>query len=138
MKECDLLHHVYWKMRLRFERKLEELNLNFLHVQTLFILKSGPVNQSDLTHELGVVKGTTSKILQHLEARGLIKRERVKKRYLVQLTEQGIAVLNEIKKVGEELDSRMFRDFTPEERATLKELLGRMLKNLESKAGPDS
>ncbi|WP_052696152.1 MarR family winged helix-turn-helix transcriptional regulator [Palaeococcus ferrophilus] len=130
MKECDLIHHVYWKMRLKFERKLEELNLNFLHVQTLFILRNGPVEQSELTLKLGVVKGTTSKILQHLEARGLIRRERVKKRYLVHMTEEGKAVLQEIRKVGQELDSLMFEGFTPQERETLRELLWKMLRNM--------
>lgn len=122
-------------MILRNVKKLIIRNLSgeltFLEFKCLKIAYMKPVTQKEIVEETGLTKGTVSKALKSLEEKGLITRKRAGREYRVELTEKGIAVMKRFEKIASEINEILLRDFSEEERRNLKNLLERMLKNIE-------
>ncbi len=72
-------------------------------------------------------------LLNELEAAGFSIRKRDpndRRRHLVDITESGRIALERAEKARESLEDEILADFSPEERATLKKQLGRVLESL--------
>ncbi len=72
-------------------------------------------------------------LLNELEAAGLSVRRRDphdRRRHLVELTASGRVAVERAEKARESLEDAILADFNPEERATLKKLLRRVLDSL--------
>ncbi len=93
------------------------------------------VPQSQLVEALGVEPPTVTKMLQRMEAAGLVERgpspedARVS---LVYLTEQGRQTERPVLKSWEQLEERFVAGLTDMERALLRRLLMHVLNNLDS------
>ncbi|ACS90778.1 MULTISPECIES: MarR family winged helix-turn-helix transcriptional regulator [Thermococcus] len=129
-KACDLISELYWVMRKAFEERLEELGVTFLEFKALVHLKSAKT-QKDLLKEMNVSKSTASKVLSSLERKGIVKRERRGKAYIVELTDKGLEVLKAIEEAGKELEEKMFAQMTSKEKSEFLSLLKKAIDGLE-------
>jgi len=105
--------------------------LTFLEFKCLKIAYRSPITQKEIIEETGLSKGTVSKALRSLEKKGLITRRRVGREYWVGLTDEGMAVMRKFEKIASEINEILLRDFSEEDKQNLKNLLERMLKNIE-------
>ncbi|MBC7094200.1 MAG: winged helix DNA-binding protein [Thermococcus sp.] len=117
-------------MRKAFEERLEELGVTFLEFKALVHLKSAKT-QKDLLKEMNVSKSTASKVLSSLERKGIVKRERRGKAYIVELTDKGLEVLKAIEEAGKELEEKMFAQMTSKEKSEFLSLLKKAIDGLE-------
>ena len=105
-----------------------------VHVLLYLIRCGGEAPQSDLQGFLKVKPPTMKGILDRMEERGLVERRTSQtdgRRRLVGLTERGAQkeqILQENVRCFEEM---LTQGFSPEERQTLRDLLGRVIQNLE-------
>jgi DNA-binding MarR family transcriptional regulator len=91
------------------------------------------VSQQELETALLMDANGVVLLLNELEAAGFSIRKRDpndRRRHLVDLTSSGRVALQRAEKARESLEDEILADFTPEERATLKEQLGRVLESL--------
>lgn len=129
-RPCDLVSELYWVMRKVFERQLEDIGVSFMEFKALMHIQR--VNsQSELIKEMGVSKGTASKVLKSLEAKGLVERKRVMRGYTVELTEKGKEVLEEIRKEGKKVEEIMLSKMNEEEKSLLINLLKKAIESME-------
>ncbi|ADB57733.1 MarR family winged helix-turn-helix transcriptional regulator [Archaeoglobus profundus] len=106
--------------------------LTFLGFKCLKIAYyKSPVTQKEIIEETGLSKGTVSKALRRLEKKRLITRRRVGRKYQIELTDEGMAVMKKFEKIASEINKILLKDFSEEEMKNLKNLLERMLKNIE-------
>ena len=102
--------------------------------------EKGAISQKELQEALGIQAGSMSEILQKMEERGLILREKDPKdrrRLLLTLTEKGRQRGSE--EGRKDLYQQLYQGLSEEERVRLKELLGRLLESWsESGESPDA
>ena len=99
----------------------------------------GGASQQDLESALLIDANSVVLLLNELEAAGLSVRKRDpndRRRHLVELTPAGRVALEKGEKARESLEDELLSDFSPEERATLRKLLRRVLDGL-LRAVPD-
>lgn len=129
-RPCDLISELYWLMRKVFERQLEDIGVSFMEFKALMHIQRVK-SQSELIREMGVSKGTASKVLSSLEARGLVERKRVRRGYAVELTEKGKGVLEEIRKEGNRVEETMLSKMNEEEKLLFVTLLKKAINGME-------
>jgi DNA-binding MarR family transcriptional regulator len=86
-------------------------------------------------NRLLVTKGTVTGLLDTLEARGLVHRERHptdRRMMLVSVTDAGIALLEGIRPEVHRREKALLSCLTPAEKATLVELLGKLQQHLDT------
>jgi DNA-binding MarR family transcriptional regulator len=91
------------------------------------------VSQQELETALLMDANGVVILLNELEAAGFSIRKRDpndRRRHLVDLTESGRVALEGAEKARESLEDEILADFSPEERATLKKMLERVLEGL--------
>jgi DNA-binding MarR family transcriptional regulator len=91
------------------------------------------VSQQELETALLMDANGVVLLLNELEAAGFSIRKRDpndRRRHLVDLTDSGRVALERAEKARESLEDEILADFSPEERATLKKQLGRVLESL--------
>lgn len=102
----------------------------------LFLSKADhPVTQRDLAAELRLKAPTVNGLVERLEERGLICRrtsESDARCRLVELTKAGHTLIGECKDTFHQVETGLSRHFTPAEEAQLRDLLSRLITNLES------
>lgn len=92
-----------------------------------------PIYQRDIEAEFQVSRATASNMLSVMERKGLIERlpvehdARLKK---LMLTEQGRAIMERADSDMKEMEEKLTRGFTPEEKKQFLALLDRVLENL--------
>jgi len=94
---------------------------------------NGGVSQQELETALLIDANSVVLLLNELEAAGLSVRRRDphdRRRHLVELTASGRVAVERAEKARESLEDAILADFNPEERATLKTLLRRVLDSL--------
>jgi DNA-binding MarR family transcriptional regulator len=94
---------------------------------------NGGVSQQELETALLIDANSVVLLLNELEAAGLSVRRRDqhdRRRHLVELTASGRVAVERAEKARESLEDAILADFNPEERATLKKLLRRVLDSL--------
>ncbi|TMB97553.1 MAG: winged helix-turn-helix transcriptional regulator [Chloroflexi bacterium] len=118
----------------------EILGMRLKQFMTLgYVQDHGPVSQQELETAMLVDANAVVLLLNELEAAGLSVRRRDphdRRRHLVEITESGKAAVARAEKAREGLEEEILGELSPEEQATLKKLLRRVLDGL-LKATPE-
>ena len=115
-------------------RMLAEVGLHVGQEMLLQILwQEDKLTQSELAEQLCIQLATTNKMIQRMERAGWVTKsedERDGRVSRVQLTQKGSDLQAATEEVWEQLEQRTFANFTPEEQATLRQLLQQLYENL--------
>ena len=96
--------------------------------------KQGGMTHSELAEKLEVSPPTITNMVKRMERHGLVERrrddadERISR---VFLTEEGEELMAKIQPLAQQIDDTAFAGFSAEERQQIRELLGRVLSNLQ-------
>lgn len=110
-------------------------DLTFSQYITLKKLAMGTAGVTDLARAAEVNPGAMTRLLDRLEAKGLVSRtaDPADRRALnIELTESGLAIWQDINKCGERVRERAMAGMSEDERAVLTGLLERARDNLTS------
>jgi DNA-binding MarR family transcriptional regulator len=110
-------------------------DLNFTQWVVLMYLRDGlALNASDLCTQLRYDSGALTRVIDQLESRGLVQRERSRedrRAVELRLTEAGADIVNKlVPKVVDRLNYAL-RDFSRAEAAQLNRLLGKLIASLD-------
>lgn len=91
----------------------------------LVIAEGGDVDQATAGQRAAIDKATLANLMLRLESRGLITRTvgSDRRRRILRLTDEGRDLLRQVKEVAAQVNERVLSRLTPEERATLHQLL---------------
>lgn len=116
-----------------FDREVAPLGLNTVQALVLILLAEGThLTAADLCRELSHDAGALTRIVDKLEARGLVRRvrrERDRRAANLELTREGRRVHAEVRRAQVEVLNRMLRGFSRAEARTLESLLKRLVEN---------
>jgi DNA-binding MarR family transcriptional regulator len=125
-----LLKRLGFAIKERANRAYEDVGLTPYDHAVLALLDEEPrETQAMIADALGYDRSHLVGVLDELERRGLIERRRDpadRRRHLVSLTADGKRALSRLRTVARRLDDEFFEPLSPEERATLAGLLGRL------------
>ena len=109
------------------EDRLDDLDLRVRHFSVLQGLSDeGPIGQLELARYLRIDPATMAVVLDQLEKRGAVSRERSqqdRRRYIVALTQAGKGLLKEANRSLDEIDVLLRTDLGDEQSQTLHEVL---------------
>jgi len=91
------------------------------------------LSQTDLATRLGMRKAATGTLIDGLEGKGLVERERSRddrRLQLVSISEAGRRVVDEVDHMGEDLGTELRQGISREERAEFVSILQRIRENL--------
>ena len=94
------------KFRKLLQREAEKLGLSYTEVQTLYFLREGEKNVTTLANYADVNKSTMVEVLDKLEEKGYITRERDpsdRRVVIVKITNEGIKILEQVREKYKEL-----------------------------------
>jgi DNA-binding MarR family transcriptional regulator len=113
------------------ERALAPLNLRARHFNVMTMVAADiTLSQQDLSGQLGLDPTIMVALVDDLERRGFLRRERSQKdrrRYVLQLTPAGQRTLQRALTVIEEAESKLLAPLNSHEAGLLQELAGRLL-----------
>ncbi|GAA3105045.1 MarR family transcriptional regulator [Nonomuraea salmonea] len=122
-----LLAEVHNQSRERLNQALRPLGLNVRTFAVLLALPMyGPVSQRDLIDRLRIDKSAMVRLIDELEARGLVARERApqdRRAYCIVLTPQGEQTLAAARQATDRIGGHLFGPLPKAERGLLVELL---------------
>ena len=134
-----LLRRLEQDIRLLVERRLANDDISFSQLIALKVVRDGLVaNAGELSHELNITSGATTRLVDTLEERDLMVRSRsAEDRRVVGLaiTEAGLAKLSSIMPTVEGCWNQLIADFEQPEIDTLVSLLSRLLCAAERELG---
>lgn len=87
------------------------------------------ISQKELTEKLDIEPGSVSEVLSKLEDKGMIRREKDasdRRKMMITLTEEGQSAA---KQCGESMDEDILEILSDEEKASLKQILGKLLEH---------
>ena len=135
-----LLKDVSRKYSLRFEQHAREISLKHSNSKALaYLERNEGVSQCKLAELTDIDPMTMVRILDHMEAEGLVERmpdpadRRARRLYL---TPKSKPVLDEIWNIADQIVSRMFADVSESEQKIFLDVLGRINHNLSLPAEP--
>jgi MarR family transcriptional regulator for hemolysin len=118
-----------------FERAMADAGGSASAWQVLLLVRSGEWGtQAQMAEAMGITGATLTHHLNALEAQGLVRRWRDSSNRRVQhaeLTADGVALFDDLRKVAMRHDQRLRSRLTDEETELLAELLDRLLAGLE-------
>lgn len=122
--------------RERMDFRLSRYEVTPAQTHVLLCLQDcgGELDQRTVTEFLKVRPSTANGILNRLEEKGMLVRSvsgRDARRRRITLTDKGREELELFRRQFAEVESMMVRDFTQEEKETLRGLLARVIQNLE-------
>jgi DNA-binding MarR family transcriptional regulator len=127
------IRRAYLVVQAHFDSQMEKLDLRPAEFSVLSILCGNPgINQKAVADALAVAPPNLATLLDRLEIRGLLTRQRSsedKRVQLVKLTAQGSRLYSRALKVAAEADSAAIGKLTATERAQLKKLLRKISMN---------
>ncbi|MBF0688655.1 MAG: winged helix-turn-helix transcriptional regulator [Cellulomonas sp.] len=133
----DLAHHTGYLVRRTQQAHLaawaQEVGPRLTNVQfgVLNVLRTrGEASQRDLCDDLDLDRSTIAGLVARLEARELVARVRAeadRRRNVVRLTDEGLAVLAELVPAAARVDDVLTSALTRQERETLQRLLTKIL-----------
>lgn len=88
------------------------------------------VRQVDVEKRFSMTNPTVTGLVRNLEAKGLVRREtnpHDARSKVIDLTESGEAIKDDLFRIGEELEREFTRDLTEQEHAQLVDLLGKVV-----------
>ncbi len=106
-------------------------------VMAMLAASSAPLSASDLCKGISYDAGAMTRMLDRLESKGLIRRNRsTQDRRLMhlELTEEGRAVYPRMREISMAVANQFLRGFTKTEARQLEGLLGRMFENAQAEA----
>jgi DNA-binding MarR family transcriptional regulator len=125
-----LLKKLGHKMKERSIAAFEPTGFTPFHHGVLALLDEGArKTQAEIADALGYDRSQLVGILDDLQEKGLLERERDKddrRRHLVRLTPEGKRCLGELRAVSKGVEKDFFAPLTTEEQATLQELLSKL------------
>lgn len=98
----------------------------------LFISLNEGINQNELARLKNVGKASVTKAIRILEKEGLIERmvdESDKRNFKLYCTKEGKRYIEQLKELKKEIEMKVFKGFTEEEKENLNSMLERMLEN---------
>ncbi|MFS2110699.1 MarR family winged helix-turn-helix transcriptional regulator [Sphingomonas sp. Sphisp140] len=123
----------------QIEAKFDGFDLSFQQWIALKVVRDGIVgNAGELSHELGITTGATTRMIDLLEARGLLSRDRTADdRRVVRLaiTPEGRATVAKLQDDVVSTWNEVVADFTQQEAEVLVTLLAKLLAAAERVAG---
>jgi DNA-binding MarR family transcriptional regulator len=135
----SLMHGVTARMRRRIERRMAELGLTAAQWKPLWLLARGEVDTAQaLTCATETDAGAMTRMLDRLEAKGLIERERSaadRRVVTLRLTKAGHEVVDHIPYVLAEVNNLALRQFSAAEYTQFVALLKRMNDTLSEEEG---
>jgi DNA-binding MarR family transcriptional regulator len=125
-----LLKKLGFKMKERSIAAFEPTGFTPFHHGVLSLLDEGArKTQGEIADSLGYDRSQLVGILDELQERGLVERERDKddrRRHLVRLTPAGKSCLGELRALSKGVEKDFFAPLSAEERQTLHEILGKL------------
>lgn len=122
--------------RYRITQSASSVGLYFGQPMILdYVSEHDACTQKELAEAMHISAASIAITIKRIEKAGLIVRtpdEADSRKNHLSVTEKGREALTEFKKICQSTDEAMFRDFTPEERETLHNLLVRLHQNLDS------
>jgi DNA-binding MarR family transcriptional regulator len=123
------------RLQLRvYNGRFRSTGLNQSQVAALIHLdRVEELSQTDLAGRLGMRKAATGTLLDGLEGKGLVERERGRedrRLQLVSITDAGRRVVDEVDRMGEALGGGLRQGISREERTQLVSILQRIRENL--------
>lgn len=116
-----------------FDREIAPLGLNTVQALVLILLAEGvTVTAADLCRELSHDAGALTRIVDKLEAGGLVRRvrrQRDRRAADLELTKEGRRVHGEVRRAQVEVLNRMLQGFSRSEARMLEGLLKRIVEN---------
>ena len=117
-----------------FQQKLSEKGVTVAEwVALRFLYTYAPCSQSKLSEEMGIDKGSISRITDRLEKMGMLKRMAGEDRraFSIHLTPAGSKLVPELAKIADENDAFFFKHLTKKE----VELMSHILKDVVTRHG---
>ncbi|MCW4458784.1 MarR family winged helix-turn-helix transcriptional regulator [Microbacterium sp. MPKO10] len=118
----------------RFAQRLEPLALQPSDVGILrLIATEKTLSQQGLAGKLGVVPSRVVVLIDALEKKGLVARERSardRRTYVLRLTNEGRGVMREMREIGSAHEAEVTAALTPDEHHELGRLLGKIAADL--------
>lgn len=122
----------------RLSERLAPYGITYRQAQVFgWLAMSGELAQSELAGKMMVEPPTLVRLLDRMEAAGMVQRVTVpedRRRHVVRMTAAAAPVWKQITAVARQLRQEAAGDLTPSELATLKHLLQRVLSHLEPEA----
>ena len=122
--------------RYRITKSASSVGLYFGQPMILdYVLQHDACTQKELAEAMHISAASIAVSIKRIEKAGLITRtpdETDSRKNHLSVTQKGKDAFMEFRKICDETDEAMFRDFTPEERETLHRLLVRLHNNLDS------
>lgn len=123
------------RLQLRvYNRRFRATGLNQSQIAALLHLqRAEALSQTELSRRLGIKKAALGTLIDGLEGKGLVERERSRedrRLQLVSITDAGERVVDEIDRMGEALGTEYRAGITREERAQFIATLQRIRRNL--------
>ncbi len=137
-----MLENIHFLRRLFVRRLSEDSPLHFSQVAIMHIIKQNEnCTQADVAEKLGVTPASVATSTKRLQRDGFIRKTvdpdnlRCKR---LSLTDKGRDSICRDAKAFDDLDSRIFAEFTEEEKEQLADYLGRISDVMKSAVGIDS
>lgn len=135
--EVFLLLNEFGKVKFQIlKNELEAFHVHPGQIPMLFIISKNPgISQIEIAEKLKVSPSTVAIMIKRMEKVGLIKREKNekdKRELKVFLTEKANNLIDKILGKLKIFEKESLKNFSEEEIETLKNLLNKMLKNLEA------
>jgi DNA-binding MarR family transcriptional regulator len=128
---ADQLSGLIRRLRRAHAERLKPLGLTPAQERALRMItrSSEPLRMTDLAERLGIVPRSVTTVVDALEEAGLVRREvdpRNRRAILLQLTERGAALRDELRDSRQSDAEKLFAPLTEPERETLASLLARL------------
>ncbi|MGH1329660.1 MAG: MarR family winged helix-turn-helix transcriptional regulator [Paracoccaceae bacterium] len=124
------LKRAYMLIHGDFRTTLEALNVSQRTFSVLSVVVENPdISQSDVARALGIERSGTVVIVDELESRDMIERNKVpgdRRAYALRATDAGQLAYSEAMAIVREHEDNMLSDFSEEERIVLRGLLRRI------------
>jgi len=131
---ASLLHQLARDVTTKLDRRLAPLGVTTQQAVLLHNAASGGASPSQLMEAVGTDTAGMSKLLDRLEAKGLIERRPNpgdRRSVVIEPTERGLALVPELTPVFSQVARQLFDGFSDEEVANLTSSLRRMGENLK-------
>lgn len=113
MENWELILKGNRRLRDLLQKEAERLGLSYTEVSTLYFLKSGEKNVSELANLVGVNKSTMVEVLDRLDSLGMITRyrdEKDRRVVRVKITEKGLDILEKVRQNYKELINQLLNE----------------------------
>ena len=100
----------------------------------IVLLKGAPMSLGELARAMWMDNPTVSRMVQQMGQRGYLTvgpDPTHGRRIRIRLTPEGLALCEKLTAIGEDFQGKAQKDMTPEETATLRELLCKYMRNLD-------